>query len=408
MPTFTYQARDERGRLVKGVLEADSTVALADRLRKMGYLVTRIDRAQQGWEGLIRFSFFRKVSQEQLLLSVIQLANLAEAGVPLISSLEALAADNALPSLREALEKARKEIEGGTTFSEAMSHSPEIFPKLLVSLTTVGEATGKLDTVLNRFAGFLEREIALKREVQGALLYPAVLLAAAAALVLFVVSFVVPQFSILYLKTGIPLPWPTRILQGVGEAIRTQGWLLIAGGVAVVGGWTFLERLPRVRSQRDRILLKLPVLGEVIHQTLVARFARTFATLVGSGVPILSALETVEGVVGNDVLLQEIRRLRSSVERGERLAAVLSVGKVFHPDAIQMIRVGEESGALDQMLERVADLYEKRVNFSLKQMTTLLEPALLVVMGGVVGFIMASLLLPMFNMVKVLQTGGVR
>lgn len=407
MATFTYQARDESGRLVKGVLEADSQTALAERLRKMGYLVTRIEQKGLGFGAAILFPRVRRTPQEPLLLAAIQLSNLVEAGVPLVSALKALVSQTSHPALKEAFESASREVEGGSPFSEALSRNP-IFPKLMVSLTAVGEASGHLDVVLSRFANFLEKDLTLRRALQGALLYPALLLVAATALILFVVTFVVPQFAALFAKVGIPLPLPTQVLRTIGETIRSQwAFLVILAGVAIAG-LSFAVKVPAIRQRIDEWLLKLPIVGAVIHQAIVARFTRTLGTLVGSGVPILSALETAKGVVGNHLILKEVERVRQAVERGERMHVTLSVGKVFYPDAVQMIRVGEESGRLDSMLDRIADFYELRVNFYVRQMTTVLEPILLVVMGGIVAFIMASLLLPMFDMVKVLQRGGIR
>lgn len=408
MSTFTYQARDESGRLVKGVLEAESPVSLAECLRKMGYVVTRMERAPAGWKGLSSLSFGRRVAEEPLLLAAIQLSNLVEAGVPLVSSLHTVASQITHRSLKEALEAVAKEVEAGVSFSQALSHHPTIFPKLMTSMVAVGEASGQLDTVLTRFATFVEKDLALRRTVQEALTYPILLFIAAILLVLFVVTFVVPQFSAMFDKAGISLPLPTQILRAAGEAIRTRWLLLLLFAAAATAGVSAALQMPRIRLKRDAAALKLPGIGPVVHQTVVARFARTLGTLVAAGLPILSALETVEAVVENQVIAQEIKRVRTTVERGERIATTLSVGKVFDPDAIQMIRVGEESGRLDVMLERIAEFYERRVTFALKQMTTLLEPILLVGMGGIVAGIMISLLLPMFDLVKVLQKGGIR
>ena len=408
MPTFTYHARDESGRLVKGILEAESPVALADRLRKMGYLVTRMEEAAKEFPLSWSLRWERGISQEQLLLMSVELANLVEAGVPLTASLRTVASQTAHSILRTALESVTREVEGGATFSQAIAHYPGAFPKLMASLVAVGEASGHLDTVLLRFANFVEKDLTLTRTVKGALLYPALLLMSATVLILFVVTFVVPQFAGLFARAGISLPFPTLVLKAIGEGIRSHGWLLLLLGIGVAGCARLGLKIQKVRFKVDGLLLSLPVVGTTLYQAIVARFARTLSTLVGSGIPILSALSTAEGVIGNRVMTSEIRRVRMAVERGERIAATLSAGKSFRPDAVQMIRVGEESGRLDVMLEKIADFYELRVNYSLKQMTTLLEPILLVVMGVVVAFIMASLLLPMFDMVKVLQRGGMR
>ena len=408
MPTFAYQARDESGRLVKGILEAESKPALADRLRKMGYLVTRMEEGAAAFSAIGRLRIGPAFSPEEFLLVVVEMANLVEAGIPLISALSSVAEQCRPGPLKEALAAAAKEIEGGKSFSQALAGHPSIFPKLMMSMAAVGEATGKLDIVLNRFAVFVEKDLSLRRVVQGALTYPLFLLMTSMALVLFVVSFVVPQFTALFLRAGLTLPLPTLIVARIGGLIRTRWWLLAFLGSAGFAGAAWVLRRPLVRKRVDPFLLRVPGVGPLIERTLVARLTRSLATLIGSGIPILSALETAAGIAGNDVISREITRARSAVERGEKISVALSVGKVFRPDVIQMIRAGEDSGRLDVMLDKIADFYDLRVGFALKQMTTLLEPVLLVVMGGVVAFIMASLLLPMFDLVKVMQRGGFR
>jgi len=406
MATFSYQARDETGRRVTGVLEAESQGALAERLRKMGYLTTRIEEAVGAPSGAKRSLWQSPVPQEELLLAVVELANLIEAGIPLMSALQTVASQATHGTLKGALQAATREIEAGAPFSEALTHHPQIFPNLMVSMVAAGEAGGQMDLALSRFAGFLEKDLELTRQVKGALTYPALLLVVSTLLMLLVVTFVVPQFASLFLKAGLTLPLPTQILVGIGETFQ-QRWMVgvLMGGLGMMG-IAVAGRQPRIRLKLHGLVLKIPVIGSAIHHTVVARFSRTLATLVGGGIPILSALDTAQGVAGNQVIAEEIKRVRSAVEGGERMAETLTVGKVFHPDAIQMIRAGEESGRLEVMLEKVAQFYEMRVNFRLKQLTTLLEPLLLIVMGGLVAFIMASLLLPMFDMVKVLQHGG--
>lgn len=407
MPTFRYQARDEGGRSVRGILDAESKVVLADRLRKMGYLVTRMEEAKTGGP-LLNIPLRRGPSQEEILFSALQLSNLIEAGIPLTTSLKTIADQSTAPGLKRTLTEVLRAIESGTPFSEALSHHPQVFPPLMGRLVAVGEVSGKLDVVLNRFANFLEKDLNLRRSVQSALTYPALVVVASLLLVLFVVSFVVPQFSALFEKAGMTLPGPTRILAGFGMGLRQRGWLWAGAAACFLTGARMILAKSTVRQWTDEWLLRAPLFGTVIRQILLARFARTLATLVGSGIAILGALETARQVVGNFALSREVDRVRAAVERGERMSNTLATGKIFYPDAVQMIRVGEESGRLDGMLDKVADFYELRVGYALKQMVTLLEPFLLVVTGGVVAFIMASLLLPMFDMVKLLQKGGLR
>ena len=408
MATFSYQARDEAGRLVKGVLEAESQAALADRLRRMGYGVTRMEKAGAALANLDRFRFGRPVSEEELLLFCIQLANLAEAGLPLVMALKTVISQAMSPALREVVETVAREIEAGAPFSEALARHGEVFPKLMVRMVAVGEASGKMDLVLSRFAALTEKDLALKRTVQAALTYPIFLMVMSTGLVLFLITFVIPQFAALFSKAGLVLPAPTRMLSALGMALRHRLGSLMLGGWWVVFAVGMALRRPKVRRRIDRLLWELPAVGPVIQHSLVARFARNLATLVESGVPILSALEAAQGVVQNQVMKEELDRVRSAVERGERIAATLAIGKVFRPDVIQMIRVGEETGRLDILLDKVADFYDLRLGFFLKQMSALVEPVLLVVTGGAVAFLMASLLLPMFELVHVLQRGGIR
>ncbi len=264
MPTFAYSARDESGRLVKGVLDAESQMVVADRLRKMGYLVTRMEVATSAFPGLQNFSLGR-VPPEDLLLSAVQLANMVEAGVPLMSSIQSVASQTSCRSLRAGLEAVARDIQGGGTFSSSLGRYPAVFPKQMVSMAAVGEASGKLDLVLTRFANFLEKDLALSRAVSGALMYPLLLLGAATVLIVFVVSFVIPQFAALFMKMGISLPLPTRILVMIGEAIRTRWWAILLLGAGGCVALTALAQLPPIRLRIDRMLLKFPVEGLVVH-----------------------------------------------------------------------------------------------------------------------------------------------
>jgi type IV pilus assembly protein PilC len=406
--TFTYQARDEAGRLIRGVLEAESKVVLADRLRKMGYLVTRMEEGTSALRGIRNIRLGPPVSREEFLLVCVELANLVEAGIPLISAVNSVAEQFRPGPLKEALTAVAKEVESGKSFSQALGHYPQIFPKLMASRVSVGEVSGQLDVVLQRFAVFYEKDLTLRKTVQAALTYPIFLMVMCLLLVLFVVSFVVPQFEVFFLRAGLSLPAPTRIVAGIGNLIRSHGWGLAFLVLAGIAGAGWVLRRPPVRRHVDEWLLRVPVVGRMVEQVLVARLARCLATMIGSGIPILSALETAAGVAGNDAVSRELMRARAAVERGEKISVALSVGRVFRPDVIQMLKAGEDSGRLDIMLDKTADFYDLRVGFTLKQMTTLIEPVLLVCMGVVVAFIMASLLLPMFDLVKVMQRGGIR
>lgn len=408
MPTYAYRARDEAGRLVKGFQAAESQTLLLQQLRKAGYLITRLEETTQSGRWLPEFQFGKRVDGEDLLMAILQLANLVEAGLPLLTALNTVCEQWKEGPLKEALSAVVRDIESGEKFSQALKKHPRVFPKLMVSMVMVGEQSGKLDMVLMRFSSFLERDMTERKAIQAALSYPILLFCASIVLVLFVVTFVVPQFAELFIKAGVRMPAPTLFLCGVGKSIRQYWWLMILSVPAAGIGVPLLMRRPGFRMLWDRWILKVPVIGEVIHQTVVLRFARSLSTLVSSGISILSALDTAREMADNQLIEAELKRVRGAVEHGERMSAALAAGGIFHPDVVQMVKAGEESGRMDAMLDKVADFYEMRVNFSLKQLTTFLEPLLLMGMGGIVVLIMASLILPMFDMVKVLQNGGLR
>jgi len=404
MPTFTYRARDEAGKTVKGILEAPSREEVAARLHKMGYLVTRVEKGLSSEFNLESFGDrFQRVKTEDIVMFNFQLANMIGSGLPLLLSLKILKTQTESATLKRILERVTREVEGGMSFSEALTLHPRAFSKLFINMVKAGEATGHLDAVLNRYALYAEYQEDLRQKIQGALFYPGILVVAGVTVILFVVSFVVPQFTAIFAKAHVPLPLPTRILSLVGRGIKQYWFLLLFAVVALGAALKGIHRMETGRLTIDRFLLTLPVIGPLLRKVAISRFARTLATLVESGVPMLESLEIVEEVVGNQVLGRAIRKARKNVEGGEKLAEPLKVSGEFPLDAAQMIAVGEETGDLGGMLNKISDFYDRSVGYSVKKLTTLIEPVCLVVMGGVVAFIMASMLLPIFDMVKTIH-----
>jgi type IV pilus assembly protein PilC len=268
-----------------------------------------------------------------------------------------------------------------------------------------GEASGKLDMILSRYAAYTEQQLELRQKITGALFYPFLLVLAGIGVTLFIVTTIIPQFAAIFLKVGIQLPLPTFVLYQVGMGIKQFWHSLILLGIILYTAFGYYISTPFGRLQWDRLILQSPLFGPLFRKVAIARFSRTFGMLVESGVPILQSLDIVREVIGNEVLARVVENTHNAVEKGERISEPLKISGDFPYDMIQMVAIGEETGHLDQMLEKVADFYERSVGHAVKKLTTLIEPLLLVVLGGLVGLIMASLLLPMFDMMKMLRLG---
>lgn len=404
VPTYTYKARDEGGKAVTGVLEAPSREAVASKLHQMGYMVSRVE---EGLPPGVRLGAFREqfrgIKTEDMVLFNFQLSNMLNSGLTLLLSLETLKDQIENRRLKKIIAEVARNVEAGNSFSEALAMHPNIFPRLFVHMVRAGEATGHLDTVLSRYAVYAESVEDLRQKVRGALFYPAILLVSATAVILLVVTFVVPQFVEIFSKAGIPLPLPTQILHAVGLGIKRYWYLFLLAMGGLFAAFRWFRGTSNGGLVIDRWSLQIPVIGVLLRKVCISRSARTLTTLVSSGVPMLNALEIVEEVVGNRLISGAVRKARDSVEGGSKLAEPLKISGEFPLDTVQMISVGEESGNLDEMLNKISDFYDRGVAYSVKKLTTLIEPVCLVVMGVIVAFIMASMLLPIFDMAKTLR-----
>ncbi len=403
MPTFNYKARDNTGKLVRGVIEAATKEEVAEKLGRMGYAPVTITEVAAGLKLEELGRGFKRISTEDIVMFNVQLANMLNSGLSIMTSLDTLGKQIENKRLREVIGSVSRSVEGGMSFSEALEKHPRVFSHLFASMVKAGEASGNLDKVLTRYAEFAEAQADLKQKVQGALFYPAILIVAATLVIVFIVTFVIPKFVEIFTRAGISLPLPTIILHATGIAIRQFWYLIILAGIAIVLAIRGYIRTERGKFIFDKACLKLPITGSLLRKTCISRFARTLSTLVGSGVPILQSLDIVREVVNNEVLGQVIKQMRDAAEKGEKLAQSLKVSEEFPPDTVQMISVGEETGNLEGMLNKISDFYDRAIGYSIKKLTTIIEPVFLVVMGAVVAFIMASMLLPMFDMIKVLK-----
>ena len=403
MPTYIYKARDATGKLVKGSMDATNRDELTEKLNRMGYMTTRVTEAISGVKIESAFEKFKRISTEDMILFNIQLANMINSGIPILVCLDTLDKQIENKRLRETVGEIKRNLEAGDSFSQALTRHPRVFSKLFMNMVKVGEASGKLDTVLTRFAEFTERQADLNQKIKGALFYPTMLLFAGIAVTLFIVTTVIPQFAEIFMKVGIKLPVPTMILYKVGTWIKHYWYVLALVIVILCAAGRYYVRTAKGRLVFDRFKLNIPIIGTLFRKVCIARFARTLATLVSSGVSILVSLDITKEVLGNEVLGRVIGNVRTSVEKGEGIAESLRISEEFPPDIVQMISVGEETGNIDGMLNKIADFYNVSLGYTIKKLTTVLEPVFLVIMGGMVGFIMASMLLPIFDMMKTLR-----
>jgi type IV pilus assembly protein PilC len=406
MPVFAYEAVDANGQKVSREVSASSKDDALKQIRSQGLRPTRIAvKAQPAGgapgekkkKGLILFD---RVKQAQIVTFTTQLATLQDAGLPIVRSVKILATQQRPGKFQDQLSAVAEEVEGGSTFSEALAKHPRSFDKLYVSMVKAGEAGGVLDVILNRLATFMEKSQKLKKKVKGALIYPVAVLSVASLILFFIMIYVVPSFQSMFKELGQNLPAPTQFLLSASQTIRHY-WFLIPGIPFLLWmGFKFVARSPRGRLMLDKFKLKLPIFGLIIKKSSIARFCRTLGTLIASGVPILEALRIVKDAIGNVVLSNAIEEVHGSIREGDTIAGPLRQAGIFDELLVNMIDVGEETGELDKMLIKISDNYETDVDVAVESMSSLLEPLLIVGMGGVVGFIVVALFLPLIEIIK--------
>jgi type IV pilus assembly protein PilC len=405
MPTtYGYKVRDREGNLRGGSLEAESEEAVIGRLRRLGYTPLSIE-AEKG-AGLkieLRLPGTGRVKLKDLAIFSRQFATMINSGLSLLRALTILGEQTANRRLGEVVGQVRAEVETGTSLSAAMAKHPKIFNRLYVSMVRAGEIGGFLDQVLVKVAETFEKEVALRGKIRSAMTYPVVVFAMVILIVSAMLIFIVPTFKNLYTSLGGELPLPTRMLVGVSDGLRRY-FLLV---VLVLAGLSFAYKrwraTPAGRYRLDQFKLKVKVFGPLFHKSALSRFARTLATLIRSGVPILQALEIVAETVNNGVISRAIRDVQDSVREGESLATPLAKHPTFPAMVVQMMAVGEETGALDTMLTKVADFYDQEVEAAVASLTSLIEPILIAVMGAAVGGMVVALYLPLFRIIEFIK-----
>lgn len=404
MPNYQYNIRDATGSVFGGTSEAENEDILRKRLTEQGFTVVEIKQIKSSQK---KIGGFGGVKATDLSVMCRQFSTMIDAGVNLVRCLSVLADQATNPKLKAILNDVRAEVEGGQTLTRAMEKYPNVFDRLFVGLVNAGEIGGALEESLQRLSQFLESDVALKRKVKAAMTYPTLIMVFATMVVLGLMTFVLPKFMVLFDDLGITeLPAPTAILKASsGFMVSKWYWMLIILIVFFVALKLFLGTKVG-RRIFDRLKLKAPVFGKLNHKVALARFSRTLATLLSSGVGILQAMETVAGTVSNDIISDAILSARASIREGERIGEPLARSKMFPPMVVQMISIGEESGSLDPMLSKVADFYESEVDAALASLTSAIEPVLIVGLGVVVGFIVIALFLPLIAVIQNLSGGG--
>jgi len=400
--TYVYRVRDKGGRLLEGSLEADNTVLVASKLREMGYYPISIEaRSTGGLQTEIHIpGLGRKVKAREIAVFARQFATMINAGLTMLRSLNILAEQTANPVLAKAVDNVRTDVETGASLSQALSRHPKIFNRLFVSMVRAGETAGVLDQVLQQLAVTLERQAALRSKVRSAAAYPVAVLFLVSGIASAMLVFVVPMFKSMFKQVGGKLPAPTLMLISISHVFTSYFPLVVLAIGASVFAWRRIVRTPRGRMAWDRFKLRVPIFGRVVHRTALSRFAHTLSVLLRSGVPILESLEITSDTVNNAVLADAIKDAQNGVRGGDTVSRPLANHPTFPAMVTQMMSVGEETGALDEMLEKVGAFYDQEVESLVDALTSLIEPLLIVVMGTVVGGMVICLYLPMFSIIN--------
>jgi len=402
MTVYTYKATDKNGKYVEGDISASDYKAAIQQIRKLNYFPVKVSEGK----GSSKFSFGMTLSRpswgspiplKDLMTLTQQLATLVDSGLTLDDGLSTLVKLSETEKTRSVLADIRKQVHAGSSFADALAEHPKVFSKLYVNMIRAGEAGGILGEALSRLALFMEKSVELKNSIRSAMVYPAILTLVGGTAVIVLITFVIPQFSKLFEEMGAALPIPTQIMLGLSSLIIDYWPALILGFTGFIAAFNLYLRTNNGRLKWDGMLLKLPLFGPLIQKIEVSRFSLTLATLLKSGVPILQAMEIVRSIIINRVISDSIIVIQQALKKGQGLSGPLQKAGVFPPMAVHMITVGETSGALDKMLTKVSNTYDKEVEQSIKQVISLIEPMMILFMAVVIGFIVVSMLLAIFS-----------
>lgn len=397
---FQWSGKTPKGTIQKGELTANSKEEVIAHIRRQNIIPTIVTEKPKP---LFRFPVAR-AKDKDIVVFTRQFATMIDAGLPLVQALEILSKQTENKALAKVISEVKVDVEGGSTYADALKKHPRIFSDLYANMVAAGESGGILDTILNRLAGYIEKSMKLKRQVKGAMIYPAVIIAVAIVVIAIILIKVIPTFAKMFTTLGGILPLPTRIVIIASNFLSGIGGLIVLA--IIIGIVIFIILFRRTDTGKrviDGILLKLPIIGILLRKVAVSKFTRTLGTLIGSGVPILEGLDITAKTAGNKVVEEEVYKVRQAVAEGKTIAEPLSKSKVFPPMVTQMISVGESTGAIDTMLNKIADFYDDEVDASVANLTAMLEPILMVFLGVVIGFIVISMYLPIFKLIELIK-----
>ena len=400
MAVFAFSGRTRTGQAIKGEMEAPNREAVVAQLRRQQVLATSVKSKAKDIEIKIP-GFGGKVGERDLAIVTRQLSTMIDAGLPLVQCLNILAQQQENKTFKKTLGDIQADVEAGSTFSAALRNHPKVFSTLYTNMVEAGEAGGILDTILNRLAVYIEKSLTLKKKIKSAMFYPMTIVSVALVVVIFLLLYVIPTFQGLFANFGATLPLPTVIVLELSNIVREYLLYMIGGGGGLIMGIRAYYRTAGGRKRIDGLMLQFPIVGPLIRKVAVAKFTRTLGTLVSSGVAILEGLDITARTAGNTVVEEAVQKARSAIAQGKTIAEPLQESKVFPPMVVQMIAIGEQTGALDRMLNKVADFYEEEVDIAVGTLTSLLEPMMVIFLGVVVGGVVIAMYLPIFKLISV-------
>lgn len=393
MPVFVWEGKLADGTVKKGEVDAESKASVNTILRRQRITPTKVKSKPKNIVLLKQ-----KVKTKELVIFVRQFATMINAGLPLVQCLEILGSQQANAEFKRIITTIRQDVEGGSTFADALKKHPQVFDDLFVNLVAAGELGGVLDIILNRLAVHMEKSEAIKAKVKSAMVYPIIVICVAVIVVAVLMIFVIPTFKEMFVSFGGTLPAPTQMVISMSNFFRGYWWVMIIIIVALIVGFRYAMKVPRIRYQIDKVFLKLPLFGPLLRKVAVAKFSRTLSTMISSGVPIMDGLEITSKSSGNMVIEEGIKNVRQAISEGKPMADPLEATGLFPGMVVQMVSVGEATGALDNMLSKIADFYDEEVDAAVSALTASLEPLLMVFLGGTIGFLVVAMYLPIFKM----------
>ncbi len=409
MANFQYAAKDKSGKTVQGTIQANDRTEAVNQLRGRELIILKVEEGgkaaspqksattSKGGGGF--FSKTPRASKGEVVIFTRQLSTMISAGISLLEAIEVLTEQAETPGMKACCTRLASELRGGSDLSAAMATCPKVFSGLYVSMVTAAEASGQMDVILQRLADYVESSEELKREIRSAMTYPVISLVLVLSITAFLMIGVVPGFKEVFDGLGAELPALTKATLAVSDWMRSKWYLMFIGMFAAVAGFMIVRKTPQGALVLDHLALKVPIFGQLTRKVCLARFSRTFATLVRSGVPIMGTLDIVAETAGNRVIANVVHASRDSVRNGNMLSEPLSKSKVFPPMVVRMIAIGEKSGALEALLEKIAEFYDSQVKATIKSLTSLIEPLLICFMGGIVGVVILSVFLPILNLI---------